>query len=67
MTGWSTRWSMRWAAMPAALRGRMAAHGEIPATMARLAALDHARHQIAASVAPLLALEALMVNLARGT
>lgn len=47
--------------------GRMAAHGEIPATMARLAALDHARHQIAASVAPLLALEALMVNLARDT
>jgi DNA polymerase-3 subunit delta' len=45
---------------------RMAVHSEVPATMARLAALDHARLEIAASVAPLLALEALMVKLARG-
>ena len=34
--------------------------------MARLAALDHARMEIGASVAPLLALEALMAKLARG-
>jgi DNA polymerase-3 subunit delta' len=46
--------------------GSMAAHGSVQATMARLAALDHARLEIAASVAPLLALEALMVKLARG-
>jgi DNA polymerase-3 subunit delta' len=45
---------------------RMAVHGAVPATMARLAALDRARLEIAASVAPLLALEALMVKLARG-
>ena len=45
---------------------RMAVHSEVPATMVRLAALDHARLEIAASVAPLLALEALMVKLARG-
>ena len=45
---------------------RMAVHGEVPATMARLDALDHARLAVAASVAPLLALEALMVTLARG-
>ncbi len=44
----------------------MAAHTEVPATMARLAALDHARLEVAASVAPLLALEALLVKLARG-
>jgi DNA polymerase-3 subunit delta' len=45
---------------------RMAVHSSVPATMARLAALDHARLEIGASVAPLLALEALMVKLARG-
>ncbi len=45
---------------------RMAAHSEAPATMARLAALDHARREVAAAVAPLLAMEALMVKLARG-
>jgi hypothetical protein len=44
----------------------MAVHGDVRATMARLAALDRARLEIAASVAPLLALEALMVKLARG-
>jgi DNA polymerase-3 subunit delta' len=44
---------------------RMAVHSSVPATMARLAALDHARLEIGASVAPLLALEALMVKLAR--
>jgi DNA polymerase-3 subunit delta' len=46
---------------------RMAAHSDLAATMARLHALDRARLEIAASVAPLLALEALMVTLARGT
>jgi DNA polymerase-3 subunit delta' len=45
---------------------RMAVHSSVAATMARLAALDHARLEIGASVAPLLALEALMVKLARG-
>ena len=45
---------------------RMAVHSDVPATMARLDALDHARLAVAASVAPLLALEALMVTLARG-
>ncbi len=44
----------------------MAAHGSVPATSARLAALDRARLQVSMSVAPLLALEALMVRLARG-
>ena len=46
---------------------RMAVHSDLRATMARLAALDHARLAIASSVAPLLALEALMVQLARGS
>ena len=46
---------------------RMAVHSDVPATMARLDALDHARLAVAASVAPLLALEALMVTLARGS
>ncbi|MGB7982680.1 MAG: DNA polymerase III subunit delta' [Candidatus Nanopelagicales bacterium] len=45
---------------------RMAVHGDVAATMARLAALDQARLAVGASVAPLLALEALMVQLARG-
>jgi DNA polymerase III subunit delta' len=45
---------------------RMAVHSDVPATMARLDALDHARLAVGASVAPLLALEALMVTLARG-
>ena len=45
---------------------RLAVHGSVRATMARLAALDEARLAVAASVAPLLALEALMVRLARG-
>lgn len=44
----------------------LARHSEPSATMARLAALDHARLAVAASVAPLLALEALTVQLARG-
>jgi DNA polymerase-3 subunit delta' len=44
---------------------RMAVHGNVRATMARLEALDHARLAVGASVAPLLALEALMVQLAR--
>ena len=44
---------------------RMAVHSDVPATMTRLDALDHARLAVAASVAPLLALEALMVTLAR--
>jgi DNA polymerase-3 subunit delta' len=44
----------------------MAVHGEPTVTLARLEALDHARRAIAASVAPPLALEALMVRLARG-
>lgn len=43
---------------------RLAAHSDVPATMARLAGIDHARLAIGASVAPLLALEALMVTLA---
>lgn len=46
---------------------RMAVHSNQPATMARLDALDHARLAVGASVAPLLALEALMVTLARGS
>ena len=45
---------------------RMAVHSDVRATMARLEALDHARLAVGASVAPLLALEALMVQLARG-
>ena len=44
---------------------RIETHSDVPATMARLAALDRARLEIAASVAPLLALEALMVALQR--
>jgi DNA polymerase-3 subunit delta' len=44
----------------------LAVHSSAEATMARLAALDHARLAVAASVAPLLALEALTVQLARG-
>ncbi len=44
----------------------LAAHSDVTATMARLDALDGARLAIAASVAPLLAMEALMVRLARG-
>ncbi len=44
----------------------IAAHSSLAATMARLAALDQARLEIGASVAPLLALEALMAKLARG-
>lgn len=44
-----------------------AVHSGVPATMARLDALDHARRAIGASVAPSLALEALMVRLARGS
>lgn len=43
---------------------RLAAHSDVAATMARVAGLDHARLAISASVAPLLALEALMVTLA---
>ena len=46
---------------------RMAVHSDVPATMSRLEALDHARLAVTASVAPLLALEALMVTLARGS
>lgn len=46
---------------------RMAVHSDVGSTMARLAALDHARLEIGASVAPLLALEALMVRLSRGS
>ncbi len=45
----------------------MAVHSEIRSTLARLAALDRARTEIGASVAPLLALEALMVKLWRGS
>lgn len=45
----------------------MAAHASVPATMTRLDALDEARMAVAASVAPQLALEALMVKLARGS
>ena len=45
---------------------RMAVHSDVRATMVRLEALDHARLAVGASVAPLLALEALMVQLARG-
>jgi DNA polymerase-3 subunit delta' len=44
----------------------MAAHSSVAATMYRLDALDEARLAIAAAVAPPLALEALMVKLARG-
>ncbi len=46
---------------------RLAVHSDVRSTMARLAALDHARTEIGASVAPLLALEALMVKLWRGS
>ena len=45
---------------------RIESHSDVTATMARLAALDQARLEIAASVAPPLALEALMVKLQRG-
>ena len=45
----------------------MAAHSSVAATMNRLSALDEARLAVAASVAPQLALEALMVKLARGS
>jgi len=45
---------------------QLAAHSDVAATLARLDALDRARLAIGASVAPLLALEALMVRLARG-
>jgi DNA polymerase III subunit delta' len=44
----------------------MAAHSSVLATMNRLDALDEARLAVGAAVAPLLALEALMVKLARG-
>ena len=44
----------------------LAGHSTVRATMNRLAALDQARLALAASVAPPLALEALMVRLARG-
>jgi DNA polymerase III subunit delta' len=44
----------------------MGVHGSVQSMLARVTALDHARLQVAASVAPLLALEAVMVRLARG-
>ncbi|MGB8022128.1 MAG: DNA polymerase III subunit delta' [Candidatus Nanopelagicales bacterium] len=44
----------------------LAAHCQIVGTMARLEALDRSRLAIAASVAPILALEALMVQLLPG-
>lgn len=45
---------------------RVAAHSQAEGTMARLEALDRSRLAIAASVAPILALEALMVGLQHG-
>lgn len=44
----------------------LAAHSNTAGTMARLATLDRSRLAIAASVAPILALEALMVGLRQG-
>ncbi len=46
---------------------RLAAHSDVAATMSRIRAVEHARLAIAASVAPLLALEALMVALVEGS